>query len=244
MQKNSTISFEFGHAKGVSPETEGEWVFTKLLKPYRGLFSELDQFCASLSIYHEKAGISFKLVIFAPPPSPQFNQEWHYPILAIRELPEQRGYYNFPIPYNMLILSEGQLYTGRLDRQILGFQQGEGLFTQEFDNLLEEPQEDVNWRRQLAIETIKFLTRIHTETGSGEEIVQLNHERHLDFRRQEQSVPWWKRSWTDRLNPGAVWPEELELDMMRRNIYRDDEGHLRYNPSSHNRLVSILQQVA
>lgn len=118
--KSGFLEFSsFYDREGVKPENEEQKVFCNLLKPYRSLFPELDSFFVSLSLSNKSDDVSFKLTIFAPPPSPQFTHDKPYPVLTIRELPEQK-YYGTRFPYNVVILGESKLYTGKLDQEFVG----------------------------------------------------------------------------------------------------------------------------
>lgn len=208
------LHFSFAQS-GVQPEGREQNIFTYLLGPYRSLFPELDIFTVSLSMSHESDDISFKLAVFAPPPSPQLNQDKPYPILVVRELPEQRDY-DPRIPYNLLILADDQLCTGKLSRELVGFDQEAGLLWQGWEKWHEGSQGDIDWRRQFTSEALRLLTKI--ADTNRDYLSTFNREVQTHFRRQEKSISWWHRSWWDRLHPGAVWPESLELYHIRAEL--------------------------
>lgn len=198
----------------IGPKTIGQEAFLDLLQPHRSLFPELDAFDIALSMDHPEADVSFKLSIFAPPPSPQFNQEKPYPILVIRELPGEKGYpCDSPIPYNLSILGEDELYTGRLNRELVGFSQEEGLLWQGWNEWSDELRGDLEVRRQFTIEVIKLLTKL--AEPHREELAEHNRSIQRYFKERERLVPWWNRSRLHGLHPAAVWPDDSELHIYR-----------------------------
>lgn len=225
--------FEFHFTeKGVKAENEEQDLFTRLMLPYRSLFPELGTFAVSLSIGQVTDNISFKVAVFASPPSPRFNQKEFYPVLAVRELPQQKGGDLFApgeSPYNLLILAESDLYSGQLDQELLGLDQDHEPSWQAFKEWHEGLRGDVGWRRQFAIETLKYLTNI--VEPARECVADYNKQLQAEFRRREKSVPWWDRTLWDRMHPGAVWPDDMVLFDTRRFSSRPPA-----------RLVACLQQ--
>lgn len=215
---------------GIRAEGREQNIFAGLTRPYQSLFPELDIFTVSLSMGGKLDDVSFKATIFAPPPSPQFNHNRPYPILVVRELPQQRRGED-PTPYNLLVLVENELYTGRLDKELLGFDSKRGLLVQEFKDWHEEVKGDIEWRRLFTTETLRLFTKI--VEPAKETIAHSNREIQAHFREKERAVSWWSRTWGDRLHPGAVRPEDLQLCMTR-------TGHDFY-PTC--KLVACLQQV-
>lgn len=212
--KSAFLKFgAYNDGEGVKPENEEQTVFCNLLNPYRSLFPEFDSFFVSLSLSDEADHISFILSVFAPPPSPKFNQDNPYAVLKILELPEQRRYEGSPIPYNVVILGESDLYIPRLNRELVGVSpEKEGIF-KEHKKWSDEPKGDPEWRRHFVSETLKFLTKI-AETDK-EYVISSNRDAQLAFKHREQQVPWWSRSFPDKRQPGAVWPENVNLALMR-----------------------------
>lgn len=201
------------HDEGVKTESEGQNIFSALLTPYIGLFPELDYFLVSLSLSGKSDDVSFKLTVFVPPQLQQSTHDSHYPVLMIRELPEQKlG--GARIPYDMVIKVEGKFYTGALDKDFVGLgPKKEGIF-KERRTWLDRPEGDIEWRRHFASETLKLLTKI-AETGK-EDVVNSNREKQGVFREREKKVSLFTRTFWDKRQPGAVWPDNINLSMMRR----------------------------
>ncbi|TSC66499.1 MAG: hypothetical protein CEO21_172 [Microgenomates group bacterium Gr01-1014_80] len=225
------LRFHYNSENGIRPENVEQNLLGYLLRPYRGLFPELETFTTSISIGDKDDDISFKLTVFAPPPSPQFNQNKGYPVLTIRELPEvQRGVGDHKIPYKMLILGEGDLYTGRLSQELVEFNFQSGPLWNGLEEWSDELRGDVEWRKRFTCEAIKYFTRI--AEMNPDLLSEFNRGVQSHFRKQEKAVSWWSRTWGDRLHPGAVWPETL-------NLYYTRVGLIGHSPS---RLVAKLQQ--
>lgn len=216
--KSAFLKFNsFYDGEGVKPENEEQTIFCNLLNPYRSLFPELDTFFVALSLSDKSDDISFKLTVFAPPLSQQVTNDSPYSILTILELPEQKRYGGGRIPYNVVILGESKngLYTGKLDQEFVGIDsEKEGIF-KEHKKWSDEPEGDPAWRSHFASETLKFLTRIAETNREG--VVSSNQDAQLDFKQHEKEVPWWRRIIADERErqPGAVWPNNTNLAMMR-----------------------------
>lgn len=218
--KSAFLQFSSTYDEGVKTQSKEQNVFCNLLNPYRSLFPELDGFFVSLSLSNKADDISFKLTVFAPPPSPQFTHDNPYTVLKILESPEQKRYEGGRIPYNVVILRESKLYTGKLDQEFVGIDsvKKEGIF-KEHKRWSDEPQGDPLWRRHFASETLKFLTSI-AETGRRD-TVNSNQKTQLAFKHHEQQVQWWKRGFSDIRQPGAVWPDNVNLGLKRKgHLYR------------------------
>jgi len=217
--KSAFLKFTSAYdGEGVKPQNEEQTIFCNLLNPYRSLFPEWDSFLVSLSLSHPSDDVSFKLTVFAPPPSPEFNFDKPYSVLTILELPEQKRYYGNHVPYNVVILRESKLYTGKLDQEFVGLgPQKEGIF-KELKQWHDEPQGDPGWRRNFASETLKFLTSI--VGTNGECSIISNQDAQLAFKQREKEVPWWKKSWSDKRQLGAVYPDNTNLSVMRLSRFK------------------------
>ena len=212
--KSAFLQFNYSYdGEGVRPQNEEQAIFSSLLKPYRSLFGEFDNFSVSLSLSHKADDISFMLTVFAPPMSQQITHANPYSVLKILELPEQKRYQGGHIPYNVLIFRESELYAGRLDQELVGIDAEKGGILKERMEWSDEPQGDALWRRRFASETLKFLTSI-AETEK-EDVANWNREAQVAFKEREQENPWLRRSLRDKRQAGAVFPDNSNLAMMR-----------------------------
>ena len=199
--------------EGVRPESEEQRIFFNLLNPYRSLFPELDNFLISLSLSYKSDDVSFRLTVFAPPKSQLITHDSPYPVLAIMELPEQKRHKGGTSPYNVVILTESELYTDRLDQEFVGLNsERERVFRKNY-KWSDESQGDSLWRAQFASETLKFLTNIAETDREG--VINCNQEAQLAFKHREKEVPWWRKRPSDKRQPGAVWPDNVNLGVMR-----------------------------
>lgn len=226
-KKSVYLGFRFD-LSGIQAEGQKQRAFTSLLYPYRSLFSEHDIFTVSLSMDRPSSDISFKAEIWAAPPSPRFNHNKPYPIFAFHEIP-QRGGGEYATPYNLLILREGERYSGKLDAELLDFDPAKGISVRRFTDWKEAAEGDVEWRKQFACGVLQLFTRI--AELNREASVQYNQDQFLELDRQRRSMPWWKRFLQERVYPGAVLPESVALYIARTS----------YDAESFNRLVAHLQ---
>lgn len=213
--KSAFLEFSsFDGEGGVRTQSEEQNIFCNLLNPYRSLFPQFDSFLVSLSLSNKADDISFRLTVFAPPPSPQFTQDNPYPVFTIMELPEQKRY-GTRIPYNVLILGESKLYTGELDQEFVGLgPEKEGIF-KEHKKWSDEPQGDPAWLSHFASETLKFLTNIAETDREG--VVSFNQDAQLAHKQHKKEAPWWRRIIADERErqAGAVWPANTNLFLHR-----------------------------
>lgn len=222
--------FQFVDDNGVNTKGREQNVFTNLLKPYRGLFPELDGFNVSLSVGDEIDDISFKLAVFAPEPSPKFNHDKPYPVFVVRELPRLRRSES-TTPYNLLILGESELYSGKLDNELVGLNEQAEPVWQRFEEWHEEVRGSVRWRTLFTTEMLKLFT--HIVEPSMDYLGKYNQEVLDHYKEREKAVSWWNRTSVHRLHPAAVWPEAMEL-------YYSRVGLIGSSPT---RVINYLQQV-
>lgn len=224
-RESAFLRFTPSYDEGVKTENLEQDVFCNLLQPYRSLFPEFDVFTVSLSLSSKFHGISFKMEVIATPWPQLFGHDKRRAILTIKELPEQKGSHTL-FPYNMLIIGEGtkRLHTGILDQEFIGVNpEKEPVFTKYRREELQPglaPKGDPMWRRGFVNETLKHLIKI-AEEGKPH-VVEWNREQQVFLEKRKKKLSWWTRNIKDpRLQPGAIWPENLHLYIMRYWLRQD-----------------------
>lgn len=209
---------------GVPIRSQEQRVFLNLTYPYWSLFPELDNFAASLSMSPKPEDISFKLTVFAPPPSPQLNKDKFYPILTIREIPAARNCDGEPTAYNLHILGAGEnnLYSGKLDCQLVGFDPQEGPRWEKFSDWHEGARGDIAWRQRFTCGVLKTLTAI--AELNPKEAASYTQTTWASIEEQKKNLSWRRRIWVRSRDTGAIWPEDQTLYLSRLVSRRDPEG--------------------
>jgi|GEM_PF-2609773 hypothetical protein len=230
-QRTALFALEFqpdNRSGGVRPEEGEQELFVNLMRPYRNLLSDKEVFHVALSLAAKSSSVSFAATVYAP--SLSFDPERYNPspVLAIRELPAT----DFT-DYNLLILAEGSLYSGKLDRQLAEFDASKKTLTSvDFSEWQNTPIGDLEWRKRFAKDVFSFWTNIIETNREG--AVRQNQRLQASFKEQERSIPLWRRLLLADGVPqrGAVSPYLFGVSVLRDSTFGSDPT----------RLVDIFQQ--
>ncbi len=228
-RETALFNFHLTH-QGVAPETEDQGAFVDYLRRYNTPFVEQgNPFLASLSVYPEDfADISFKLKIWSPEP-PHLG----HPILTFLELPARAEYKPFKIPYNLLVLGEGEsIYTSGQDYEVIGYDQSQKKLL--WDEI--SPSEDwtvnpivsgdMELKRKFVDGALSILTKVAQRVDPTQAAEMDSHMREALERvrkghdiKWRLNLPWWKTLFAPEFHqPGSVFADSSTLFLERRRI--------------------------